>query len=278
MRLLKLIYLLLQHPFHLHRWLVRRGLYQGWINDFIPFWNTIRPVGLPITDYASYTWMEYYFTTKFRERLPSGDHFEDTAAQYARLLSFVKRREMHPLRMLKVAWTLRKAERVLEYGAGSAPYAHFVERCWPTRQWVLTYDLPKTLLQQYQHWRWPTIIGMLHGNIGSLYSDPLASAYSYDAIVCTEVFEHLQGPLETALKMMDAAPLICFDYIDEGDNDLIREFVLSTFKHSGDLTGPDKRGLYVWRRHQQYTGPVLSDPTLKVYTNAGATAYGVVKW
>ena len=233
-RLVKLIYLLLQHPLHLHRWLVKRGLYQGWINDFKPFWDAIRPVGLPITDYASYTWMEYYFTTKFREAKPTGDHFEDVAAQYARLLSFIKRREMHPLRMLKVAWHLRKARMVLEFGAGAAPYAYFTKTAWPKNQSVTLHDLPG-LIHRYQRWYCPD----------RTMEFPLT--WSWDAIVCTEVFEHLERPYLIAEQMMKAAPLICFDFIDDGHID--RLLTLASFKQFGTLTGPDKRGLYVWRKY-----------------------------
>lgn len=238
MKLARLAYLLACHPFRLHQALVRRGLAQKWIDDFRPFWDRVRPPSLPISDYASYTWLEYFFSARFRQMHQDGqDHFEDQDAQYARLLSYVKRREMHPLRMLKVAWHLRNCQTVLEFGAGAAPYAHFLKTAWPIDQEILVYDIP-SLLFKYAKW-W---IGWLW----PLASEELALRKRYDGIVCTEVFEHLEMPLETAKKMMQAAPMICFDYVDDGS--AIRQSTLTWFAVNGKLTGPDKRGLYVWRK------------------------------
>lgn len=235
MRLLKLLYLLAQHPFHFHRWLVQRGLYQGWIKDFIPFWDTIRPQGLPIRDYTSYTWLEYWFTQHFRTLYPTGDHFDNLSAQYARLLSFIKRRETQPLRCLKQAWVLRHCDKVLEYGSGAAPYAKFITSAWPSTQRVYPYDIP-SLLQRYASQYCMLAVGV---------ENPLDC--DWDGIVCTEVFEHLEHPLATANQMMEAAPIVCFDFIDDGHPE--RKDTLAAFRAYGRLSGPDARGLYVWRRN-----------------------------
>lgn len=237
-RLLRLCYLLLQHPFHLHRWLVSRGLATKWIRDFAPFWDTIRPPGLPITDYASYTFMEYVATGEFRAEHPTGDHFDHPAAQVARLLSYVKRREMHPLRMLKVAWVLRRCKTVLEYGAGAAPYAHFIKTAWPLTQTVWTHDRP-SLLERYQRWT-------------NVHSTSQPFALKVDAIVCTEVFEHLDDPVSTAKRMMAKANVICFDYVNDGKDG--RTDTFAAFRSRGRVEGPDKRGLYVWRRSVAWDG------------------------
>ncbi len=234
-KLARLAYLLACHPFRLHQALVRRGLAQKWIRDFLPFWDTIRPPGLPIKDFASFTFLEYWFSAKFREMYPDGDHFECEEAQFARLLSYVHRREMHPLRMLKVAWHLRKCREVLEFGAGAMPYAHFIETAWPLKQFVWTADVEGTLLFDYQMWR----LGFSH------FAD-CALIQKYDGIVCTEVFEHLNNPAWTAIQMMAASPLICFDYVDDGSEK--RRLTFEKFRMAGALTGPDKRGLYVWRK------------------------------
>lgn len=250
MKLLRLAYLLAQHPLHLHRALVRRGVALKWIDDFRPFWDTVRPPSLPITDYASFTWLEYHFAAQFRARhTDGGDHFDDKDAQYARLLSYVKRREMHPLRMLLAAWHLRHCRTVLEFGAGAAPYSYFISTAWPLpwRQEVWLADMPG-LLFKYQayafrytkHW-FPCLDVTKDDVLGR----------QYDGIVCTEVFEHLEHPIDTALKMMKAAPIICFDYVEDTAqtrNSLLRPLVFNAFKSEGTLTGPDKRGLYVWRR------------------------------
>lgn len=235
MRLLRLLYLLMQHPFHLRRALVRRGLALKWIDDFIPFWDRVRPASLPISDYASYTWLEYHFTQLARATKPHGDNFDDANWQYARLLSYVKRREMHPLRMLKVAWHLRYCKMVLEFGAGAAPYTHFVETAWPLNQTVWTADIKDTLLERYQRHEFVVV-----------FDSDTALSLKWDAIVCTEVFEHVPNPAWTAIQMMTAAPLICFDYVN--DKSKKRRLTFEKFAMAGTLTGPDRRGLYVWRR------------------------------
>lgn len=229
-KLARLAYLVAQHPLHLHRALVRRGLALGWIDAFRPFWDTVRPPSLPITDYASWIWLEYHFTERARARHPEGDHFEDLDWQYARLLSYVRRRELHPLRMLKIAWVLRHCRLVWERGAGAAPYAHFIQTAWPGRQRVVTEDLDGTLLRRYQQWAFPV-------------EEPIGPP---EGIVCTEVFEHLPDPAATAVWLMGMAPLICFDYVE--DRSVARLCTLGAFRLGGHLTGPDARGLYIWRR------------------------------
>ncbi len=247
MRLARLAYLLAQHPFHLHRALVRRGLALKWIDEFREYWDTVRPPSLPISDYASYTWLEYYFSARARERHPDGDHFEDLDWQYARLLSYVKRREMHPLRMLTAAWHLRRCAIVLEYGAGAAPYAYLVQRLG-LRQTVYLTDLPG-LLQDYCRWQFrPPQFRVFDAEQAFQRAGDRAYSqhYGVGGIVATEVFEHLDKPMLTAQQMMQAASLICFDYVQNGEPD--RADTLVSFEDNGTLTGPDARGLYVWRR------------------------------
>jgi hypothetical protein len=246
MKIARLAYLLAQHPLHLHRALVRRGLALKWIDDFCPFWDTVRPPSLPISDYASFTWLEYHFTQLARAKYPVGDHFEDMDWQYARLLSYVKRREMHPLRMLTAAWHLRRCAIVLEYGAGAAPYAYLVQRLG-LRQTVYLTDLPG-LLQDYCRWQFraPQFRVFDAEQAFQRAGDRAYSQhYGVGGIVATEVFEHLPDPSATALHMTTAAPLVCFDYVDDGT--FKRRATLDHFKRRGTLTGPDQRGLYVWR-------------------------------
>jgi len=251
MRVARLAYLLAQHPVHGHRALVRRGLALGWIDAFRPFWDTVRPPSLPISDYASYTWLEYHFTQLARATHPMGDHFEDLDWQYARLLSYVKRREMHPLRMLTAAWHLRRCAIVLEYGAGAAPYAYLVQRLG-LRQTVYLADLPG-LLQDYCRWQFcaPQFRVFDAAQAFQHCGDRAYSQhYGVGGIVATEVFEHLERPDLTAKQMVNAAPLVCFDYVTATslNEDARRWLTLGVFKQHGTLTGPDARGLYVWRR------------------------------
>lgn len=228
-RLLRLAYLIAQHPVHLHRALVRRGLVLGWIDDFIPFWDTVRPPSLPIADYTSYLWLAYHFTQRARAKYPVGDHFEDLDWQYARLLSYVKRRELHPLRMLVPAWWLRKCQMVLEFGAGAAPYDHFIQTAWPWKQTVVGFDIP-SLLAEYT---------------GAVIDETSLWQHPWDGIVATEVFEHLPDPLKTAQQMTQAARVIVFDYTKDTAPGP-RLDVFTHFYHTGTLRG--WRDFHVWTK------------------------------
>ena len=246
MKLMRLAYLLAQHPIHAHRELVRRGLALGWLDDFRPFWDLVRPASLPITDYASFQWLAYHFASRLRAKYPTGDHFDDPDAAMARLLSYVLRREMHPLRWLPLAWHLRGCRAVVEFGSGAAPYAHGVDTAWPGRQEVIVADLPG-MLHDYCRWRFERSERVQAVTVDGL-ERAIASGWYADGWVVTEVFEHLHDPILTARWIVKAARrVVCFDFVEEPGRAFTRRKTLEVFRESGELRGPDRRGLYVWR-------------------------------
>ena len=240
---LRLAYLIAQHPFHLHRALVRRGLALGWLDEFAVSWDHLRPPGVPITDFASFQALAYHYATQFRERFTNGDHFEDQAGAYSRLFSYLLRGQRHPLRWLLAAWHLRKCKTVLEYGAGTAPYASGMTRACPWRQHITVADQPGLFLD-YCRLRFKDELDV---RVVPITSETVWA--QYDGIVCTEVFEHLPDPVARAKWMRQTAATIVFDYVDEGTP--ARMQVLRDFDRAGCLSGPDSRGLYVWRRQPQ---------------------------
>ena len=239
MRLTRLAYLLAAHPLRLHQALVRRGLALQWIDAFRPYWEVVRPPSLPLTDYASFTWLEYHFAQVARARHPVGDHFDDPDFQLGRLLSYVKRRELHPLRMLPAIWALHECDTVLEFGSGAAPYA-YARVGLPPRQWITLADLPGPLFD-YVKWQYRDT------DTVDWQAPEEALECPWDGIVCTEVLEHLPDPLETVQRMTKQAPHIVFDYTPMSAPGP-RYAVFRHFETTGVLTGPDPRGLYRWHR------------------------------
>lgn len=242
-RAARLAYLLAQHPTHRYAQRVRRGLELDWLDAFLPYWKMIRPPGLPITDYASFQAVRYHFAAKFREANPEGDQWNNPDQKYSRLLSYIWRRAMHPLRWLPSAWHLRDCKTVLEYGAGAAPYACGVDSAWPLNQRIAVADIPGPL-QDYCAWRFRG-----HPRILVMGLDP-AHAMSPDGIVCTEVFEHLPDPVKVADWMTRSARVIAFDYVLDMEPiaRVRRADTLTVFAMTGRVSGPDARGLYVWRK------------------------------
>jgi hypothetical protein len=239
-RWLRFAYLVAQHPLHLHRALVRRGLALGWVDDFARVWDALRPPSVPVTDYAAFQALQYQYASAFRDRYPGGDHWDDVGAQRAHLFRLLHRREWHPLRWWSAAWALRKCRTILEYGAGAAPFTHGMLTAWPGRLPTCTVADQPGLLLDYCRLHFADEDRVL------VEEAELALAFPYDGIVCTEVFEHLPDPTVTACRMMAQARVIVFDYVDTDQQD--RETLFGLFRAHGTLTGPTWQGLYVWTR------------------------------
>ena len=246
-RAARLAYLLAQHPLHLHRGLVRRGLTLGWIDAVRPYLNApgVKPVGLPVDEYSSYQAVRYILAREFRQAHPTGEPWEH---DYNPILSHLWRREMHPLRWLPAAWHLRNCRTVLEYGCGVAPYAHGVTTAWPFAQQLVVTDLEGPFLNYCRWWfRGDSRVTVLSVDM-VMPEDHRAPEIRgrFDGIVCTEVFEHLADPVKVAEWMTRNAGVVCFDYVD--DHSDARRATLRLFASHGYFRGPDARGLYVWRR------------------------------
>ena len=232
-------YLLAQHPLHLHRALVRRGLALGWVDDFATVWDQLRPPGVPVTDYAAFQALNYHYAAQWRERYPTGDHWEAPEGGRARLFGYVQRREWHPLRWWPAAWALRQCRTILEYGAGAAPFAHGMVTAWPGRLPQLTVADQPGLLLDYCARRFAA-----HPNVRVCLAAQ-ALDQPYDGIVCTEVFEHLPDPTREAIHFMDRAQVLVFDYCTS-DQQAHYE-LLRLVRQRGSVRGPNWQGLYVWR-------------------------------
>ena len=195
---------------------------------------------MPVTDYASFQVLNYHYATQWREQYPTGDHWDAPEGGRARLFGYVHRREMHPLRWWPAAWALRGCRSILEYGAGAAPFAHGLVTAWPFRLPALTVSDTPGLLAAYCVHRFADLPRV------TVMEAEASLSHTYDGLVCTEVFEHLPDPFLTATRFMHCAPRIAFDYVDDGHPQ--RTAVLTLFHAQGHLTGPDPRGLYLWRR------------------------------
>lgn len=239
----RLTYLLAQHPLRWHARQVRRGHRAGWLEEFARYWSE---PGLPIDNFAGFQALRYHYATTYRKAIQAGapDLYQHEASR-CMLFSFIWRRELHPLRWLPWAWHLRGCRRVVEYGAGAAPFAHGLTRAWPwPRPHVTVADIEWRLLD-YCRWRFALEPGVYVQNVNTVRWE------LFDGVVCTETFEHLPDPEETAHQMRRAAEVIVFDYAEhagEAAGRGARAATLAGFARTGRLSGPSSRGLYIWRR------------------------------
>ncbi len=249
------------------RWRYWRG---GWLGEF----NRCRSDGvLTAQDVEDFEYDRQIMSARHREwvgatRIPSGPaEAERLWAEFPSLnhtWSFIGRRELHPLRFLRLMrWLPWIGGRILEFGAGAAPLAHGVTKAWPgpiPRIDVADIDWP---LRDYCERRfaalWPRIAVCAVTQI----PDRIKHYGPYDAIVCLETLEHVPDPPETAdrlVRWLAEGGVLLWDYCEqEKDQPLAprgksgRDATIALLEKRLDLIhGPDARGLRVSRKRQTH--------------------------
>lgn len=240
-----LLYLIpggLRWRYHRGRWLKGFNAYIGW------------PIAVPsVTVYET---IRHWLSVLHREHeFPMPTTEAEASALWSHpmtrnlLFSTIGRRELQPLRFLRLMRHLPWRGRILEYGAGAAPVAHGLSMAWPfARPLVIVADIDWPLLG-YCRRRFagdPETFVMALPSIGD----------GYDAIVCTETLEHVWAGPATVRRLMAALKpggILLYDYgVQTKDQPYAphgmsqRDETLKILEELGTLVyGPDKRGLRI---------------------------------
>jgi SAM-dependent methyltransferase len=174
------------------------------------------------------------------------------------LFSTIGRRELQPLRFLRLMRHLPWRGSVLEYGAGAAPLAHGLAVAWPfMRPNVFVADIEWPLFA-YCRKRFAMDPGVACVPAEYAIGTPMTRNL-YDAIVCTETLEHVWDGLGTVRRLMESLKpggLLLYDYGAQSKDQPYaphgmsqREATLALIEALGQrIYGPDRRGLRVVRK------------------------------
>jgi SAM-dependent methyltransferase len=195
----------------LHRRLVHANLALAWFHEFARYWTEVlgnRPLEPPDFQFLRGVYRRRLqdFTLDGRPHLDVWQSPETVAV----LLSAVYREALHPWRHVDTVRLLPRGARVLEFGCGIAPYTTMLLRGFGLRWRCAIADLP-TLPSHYARWR-------LGDTVGWRELDAMAPDLGgpYDAIVCSEVFEHVPSPREMVDRFHAAlvpSGLLLYDFI-----------------------------------------------------------------
>jgi SAM-dependent methyltransferase len=205
-----------------HEFLITSGIRRGWLDQFYrywsenlggrPFWNTV--------DFFLQT-HEYRKRQQYTHATWDGPaqhvaHWQQPGELYA-TFHHVRKAATRPI-VARAFWKrVTPGMRILEYGCSPAPFYHCYREFYSHLRcrWVLA-DLPNYPFHYARY---------LYRNDAEVdfvvitaerFSDPLAGAGEFDAIVITTVLEHVDDPVfvvEYLLDRLKPGGLLVFDYI-----------------------------------------------------------------
>lgn len=255
--------------FRLQEFFAVSGLRRAWFDDFHAYWADVLG-GRPLTVLDFFMLLHDYRKRQQHTKELIWDspdrhvaNWQDPSELYS-TFAFTRNTVLRPI-VGRALWRhLKKGSSVLEYGCSLAPYYNCYRSFFPHLgcSWRLA-DIANFPFH-YAKYRYRRDEGISFHTISpDRFKDPLESAISYDAIVVTTVFEHLDDPVYVAdylLSRLNKNGLLVFDFvISEGKGldtpqglrmrNQCLEFIMSKVEIIHGTVDPDQNvGLVIGRR------------------------------